>query len=232
MPPPFTSFTFILFVVFCFPIYWLLNGKTKLQNAFLLGISYFIYCYVMIWLGIILFISTIINYCCGYIIGLKIKKKTVKKKILYLIILFNILYLGVFKYFNFFSIEINNFLSIFGLNMNPIILNLLLPIGISYYTLQAISYNIEIYKNKNPPTKDFITFALFLVYFPKMTAGPIEAPISLIPQISDKKRLDRKKLSSALQLILLGYFMSDVFALLCDFLPPCILIMESTSLLA
>jgi len=189
MPPPFTSFAFIFLVIFSLPIYWLLNRKTFLQNLYLLIVSYIIYCFITYWIGIVLFISTLINYISGLSLG-RLKRNWLRKLILYCGVIFNVAYLFVFKFFDFFSQEISNFLGLFGLKTTPVLLYLILPIGISYYTLQAISYNIEIYRNEIEPVRNFIVFALFLTYFPKMTAGPIEKPQNLIPQFFEKKTLD------------------------------------------
>ncbi|MFX1277486.1 MAG: MBOAT family O-acyltransferase [Promethearchaeota archaeon] len=211
MPPPFTSFAFIFLVIVSLPVYWLLNGKTKIQNLYLLIISYIIYCFITYWLGIVLFFSTLVNYICGYLLG-KTERNNLRKLIIYISVIFNVAYLYVFKYFDFFSTELSKFLGLFGLKITPFLLFLLLPIGISYYTLQAISYNIEIYRNNIQPLRNFIVFALFLAYFPKMTAGPIERPQSLILQFLEKKQLDQKRISSAIQLILIGFFKKIVIA--------------------
>lgn len=211
MPPPFTSFAFIFLVVISLPIYWILNRKTYIQNLYLLIVSYIIYCFITYWIGIVLFISTLINYISGLLLE-RFKRNWLRKLVLYIAIIFNVSYLFVFKFFDFFSQEISNFLGLFGLKTSPILLYLVLPIGISYYTLQAISYNIEIYRNTIEPVLNFITFSLFLTFFPKMTAGPIEKPQDLIPQFLEKKQMDQKRLASAIQLLLLGFFKKIVIA--------------------
>lgn len=204
----FTSYAFIFIVLISLPIYWILNGKTKIQNIYLLVLSYLVYSFLNYWLGVIIFISTLVNYFCGILLG-KFKKDNRRKLIIYSNVIFNIGYLGVFKYFDFFSQEISNFIALFGLNVNPILLNIILPIGISFYTLQLISYNVEIYKNKFSPTQDFIIFAVFVAFFPKLISGPIEKPSNIIPQFSDEKRIDS---SGGIQLILIGFFLKVVIA--------------------
>ena len=207
----FSSFAFLFIICISFPLYWSLNGKTQIQNLFLLVLSYIVYCWITFWLGIILFISTIFNYSTGLLLG-KLKRKIRRKIILYFAIVCNIAYLFLFRYFNFFSVEISNFLNLISLKTNPFTLILIIPIGISYYSLSAISYNIDIYRNDIKPTKNFVVFALFLVFFPKMIAGPIERGHPLIPQISNKKGLKKQDFSSAIQLILIGYFKKVVLA--------------------
>ena len=207
----FSSFTFLFLICLSLPIYWSLNGKTQIQNLFLLVLSYILYCWITFWLGIILFISTVFNYLTGLLIGW-LKKKISRKIILYFAIAGNLFYLFIFRYFNFFCIEISNFLNLIGLKANPFTLILIIPIGISYYTFSAISYNIDICKNDINATKNFIFFALFLAFFPKMIAGPIERGDPLIPQISNKKGLKKQDFSSAIQLILIGYFKKVVLA--------------------
>jgi len=210
----FFSFVFLFFMIFSLVIYWLLNGKTKLQNVFLMILSYIFYCLISIWLGVIILISTIFNFATGYKIGTT-KKTEFKKYLLYSAIVCNIAYLFVFRYFNFFSTEMFNLLNSFGLTISPYLLYLIIPIGISYYTLSALSYNLDIYWNNIKPTKNFISFSLFMVYFPKIIAGPIERPSTLIPQLSIKKHLTEKDISGAIQLILIGLFKKIVIA---DFL--------------
>jgi len=205
------SFAFLFLIIFSLPLYWLFNSHTKIQNIYLLILSYIVYCWITFWLGILVFISTIFNYTTGILLG-KIKKVGYRKFLVWFAIICNIAYLGVFKYFNFFSIEIANFLSLFGLRITPFLLILVIPVGISYFTLSNLSYNIEIYKRNIEPTKGFIVFAIFIAYFPKMIAGPIERPAHFINQISKKKHLSERDISGAIQLILIGLFKKIVIA--------------------
>jgi len=192
-------------------IYWSLSSKPKKQNIALLCICYFIYAYGAIWLLIVIFISTVFNYITGRLLGKEYDDKT-KKLILTINILGNVAYLGVFKYFNFFSEQISNLLSFIGLNVQPFLLGILLPIGISFYTLQVIAYNIDVYRKDIPATTNFITFAVFVAYFPKLTAGPIDKSPIIIAQIESEKSFKDINFSGAWQLLLLGYFKKIVIA--------------------
>jgi D-alanyl-lipoteichoic acid acyltransferase DltB (MBOAT superfamily) len=118
----------------------------------------------------------------------------------------------IFKYFDFFSNELGKFLFSFGIKVTPIFLNLFLPIGISFYTLVMISYNVEVYERKIKPIRDFIAFALSVAFFPKLTAGPITKTSDFFPQITQKRSVDWDIISGAIQLILLGFFKKVVIA--------------------
>ena len=184
-----TSYTFILIVLISLFFYWLLNKYTKIQNIYLLLLSYFVYGLLNTWLVIILLISTVINFFSTVYLR-RIINDRLKKLVFWSCVIFNTCYLVVFKYFDFFSSELGIFLSLFGFRITPIFLNLFLPIGISFYTLVMISYNVEVYEGKFEPIRDFIAFALSVAFFPKLTAGPITKTSELIPQITQKRNID------------------------------------------
>ncbi|MGQ4875293.1 MAG: MBOAT family O-acyltransferase [Promethearchaeia archaeon] len=212
----FTDYLFILSIWIALIIYWGLGNKPRAQNVVLLITCYFIYGFINYWVVIIIFISTIINYFFGIIIGKDFKKNSNKKLVLFSSIIFNVVYLFIFKYFNFFSYEISHFLSIFGLEIEPILLNIFLPIGISFYTLQLIAYNVEIYRKEINSCRNFIKFCIFVAFFPKLTAGPIEHPKNFIPQLDKEKKFfdyyEKGGFQGAFQLLLLGYFKKIVIA--------------------
>lgn len=211
MPLYFTNFSFIIILFIGLIIYWSFSKFIKIQNTILLGLSYFIYGFGSPWLLIIIFSSTIFNYFSGILLGKKFDQKT-KKRILVLNILINLSNLFFFKYFNFFSENIASLLNIFGLNIDPFLLNIIIIVGISFYTLQVIAYIIDIYREDIYPIKRFIDFAVFLAYFPKLVSGPIEHPKNFIPEIEKRKKLSNCDFSGAIQLILFGYFSKIVIA--------------------
>ena len=192
-------------------IFWAFSKFIKIQNIILLVLCYVIYGFGSYWLLIIIFSSTILNYFSGILLGKEYKVK-VKKIIMILTILINLSTLFIFKYFNFFSESVVHLLNIFGLNIEPFLLNIILPIGISFFTLQVIAYNIDVYNQEIPPIKRFIDLAIFIAYFPKLTSGPIEHPKNFIPEIEKRKRLSNCDFSGAIQLILFGYFSKFVIA--------------------
>jgi len=211
MPLNFTDFSFLIILFIGLIIYWSFSKFIKTQNTILLGLCYFIYGFGSLWLLIIIFSSTIFNYFSGILLGKKFNQKK-KKRILVLSILINLSNLVFFKYFNFFSENITYLLNIFGLNIDPFILNIIVIIGISFYTLQVIAYNIDVYREIINPIKRFIDFAVFLAYFPKLASGPIEHPKNFIPEIEKRKKLSNCDFSGAIQLILFGYFSKVVIA--------------------
>jgi len=210
----FNSIEFTIFLPIVFAFYWLLNSKIKLQNFFLLIASYFFYGW-WDWRFLLLIIfSSFIDYC----IGIALQKENYRNKKKFLLgasIIVNIGLLGFFKYSNFF---IDNFLEayrLFGNEINPRNLNIILPVGISFYTFQTLSYTIDIYKGKLKPTKNIIMFFTFVSFFPQLVAGPIERAKNLLPQFSKKRIFEYKKASDGMRQILWGLFKKIVIADTC-----------------
>jgi D-alanyl-lipoteichoic acid acyltransferase DltB (MBOAT superfamily) len=211
----FNSIDFAIFLPIIFALYWLINARNlKLQNVLILVSSYFFYGW---WdwkfLSLILF-STIIDYSIG--LGLAKEENPIKRKVLlWSSILVNLGFLGFFKYYNFF---LENFIAAFsflGMELSPNSLKIILPVGISFYTFQTLSYSIDVYKRRLEPTKDFVAFAAFVSFFPQLVAGPIERASNLLPQFSKKRTLSSLQISDALRQILWGFFKKIVIADTC-----------------
>jgi len=204
----FNSLQFAVFFPLVFILYWKLNHKW--QNLFLLAASYYFYgSWSWKFLSLIL-VSTIVDYYCG----LKIEQVEEKKKKLFLIasVFVNIGILVIFKYFNFFIAEAANLLELLGFNANIPTLEIILPIGISFYTFQTLSYSIDIYRQKLKPAKKFWDFALFVAFFPQLVAGPIERAVNLLPQIYEKRKFNYANVVEGLRLMVWGFFMKVVIA--------------------
>lgn len=205
----FNSSEFFLFFPVVVATYFLLPFKSRVW--FLLAASYFFYASWKIeYLGLILF-STFIDYW----VSLKIsssQEKAKRKSWLYLSIFANLGILFVFKYFNFFIENASELLNQLGLNYSSPIANLLLPIGISFYTFQSMSYSIDVYHNKVTPERNFGVFALYVSFFPQLVAGPIERANRLIPQLKIEHNFDYKKVVSGLKQMLWGFFKKLVIA--------------------
>ena len=208
----FNSIEFAIFLPIVFVLYWFVTNKNlKLQNLLLLFASYFFYGW---WdwrfLSLIVFSSTI-----DYIVGLKLSSTTneSKRKILLLTSIFiNIGFLGFFKYFNFFSESFSQAFTLLGQPFEASRLNIILPIGISFYTFQTLSYSIDVYRRKMKPTKDIIAFFSFVSFFPQLVAGPIERATNLLPQFYKKRNFDYLKAVDGLKQILWGLFKKVVIA--------------------
>lgn len=168
----FDSYTYALFLPLVFAGYWILRNRLLWQNLFLLAASYVFYGW---WdwrfLGLILITST-----STFLTGLKIKndKSSCSKAWLVLNLILNLGILATFKYLNFFKVSFADILRLFGANPDWPTVNILLPVGISFYTLQAISYSLDVYNGKTQPTRNIIAFFVYIAFFPQLVAGPIE----------------------------------------------------------
>ncbi len=208
----FNSIDFAIFLPVIFVLYWVVvNKNLKLQNFLIVIASYFFYGW---WdwrfLALILF-STLIDYTVGRLLeneNNQIKRKT----LLWISIIVNLGFLGFFKYYNFFLDNFIGAFSFFGIQFNTNSLNIILPVGISFYTFQTLSYTIDVYKKKLKPTKDFIAFSAFVSFFPQLVAGPIERATNLLPQFYKKRQFDYDKAIDGMRQILFGLFKKIVIA--------------------
>jgi len=208
----FNSLDFAFFLPIVFLLYWFVfNKNLKLQNLLLVCASYLFYGW---WdwrfLSLIL-LSTIVDYFIG--LGLSKQENTSKRrKLLWISILVNLGCLGFFKYYNFFLDNFVEAFSFFGSSINANSLNIILPVGISFYTFQTLSYTIDIYKKKLVPTKDFIAFTAFVSFFPQLVAGPIERATNLLPQFYKRRIFNYTKAVDGMRQILWGLFKKVVIA--------------------
>ena len=208
----FNSIDFAIFLPIVFLLYWFVaNRNLKLQNLLIVVASYLFYGW---WdwrfLSLILF-STIIDYSIGR--KLRTEENQNKRKVLlWTSILMNLGFLGFFKYYNFFLDNFVTAFSFFGTEINAQGLNIILPVGISFYTFQTLSYTIDVYKRNLEPTKDFIAFSAFVSFFPQLVAGPIERATNLLPQFYKKRQFDYSKAVDGMRQILWGLFKKIVIA--------------------
>ena len=208
----FNSLDFALFLPIVFILYWFVTKKNlKAQNILIVVASYVFYGW---WdyrfLSLILF-STLVDYAIGR--ALSTQEDTSKRKaLLWTSILVNLGFLGFFKYYNFFLDNFVSAFSFFGQEINANSLNIILPVGISFYTFQTLSYSIDVYKRKLEPTKDIFAFAAFVSFFPQLVAGPIERATNLLPQFYTKRNFDYSKAVDGLRQILWGLFKKVVIA--------------------
>ena len=211
----FNSIDFAIFLPIIFILYWFFTKKKlKLQNFLIVVASYIFYGW---WdwrfLSLILF-STIVDYSIGISLS-KQENKAKRKTLLLASILINLGFLGFFKYYNFFLDNFITAFSFFGTEIKANSLNIILPIGISFYTFQTLSYTIDVYKRKLQPTKDFIAFSAFVSFFPQLVAGPIERATNLLPQFYKKRSFDYKNAMIGLRQIIWGLFKKVVIADTC-----------------
>lgn len=208
----FNSIDFAIFLPVVFILYWFVcNGNLRLQNFLIVVASYFFYGW---WdwkfLSLIIF-STIVDFTVGVRLD-KEENPALRKGLLWVSILVNLGLLGFFKYYNFF---IDNFISAFsflGSDIQPNTVNIILPVGISFYTFQTLSYTIDVYRKKLEPTKDLIAFSAFVSFFPQLVAGPIERATHLLPQFYKKRKFEYAKAVDGMRQILWGLFKKVVIA--------------------
>ena len=208
----FNSLDFAVFLPVVFLLYWfVVQKKLRWQNLLIAVSSYFFYGW---WdwrfLSLILF-STLVDFSIGMAMGRQ-KNNKKRKLLLWASILVNLGFLGVFKYYNFFLDNFSAAFSFFGTELNASSLQIVLPVGISFYTFQTLSYTIDVYKRKLAPTQDFIAFAAFVSFFPQLVAGPIERATNLLPQFDKKRYFDYQKAVDGMRQILWGLFKKIVIA--------------------
>jgi D-alanyl-lipoteichoic acid acyltransferase DltB (MBOAT superfamily) len=212
----FNSINFAIFLPIIFLLYWIVAKRgIRLQNSLLLIASYYFYsCWDWRFLFLLAF-STLLDYLTGIKIYEEVNK-TRKLLWLWLSIGINLGFLGVFKYYNFFASSFSDALSLLGLRADFGTLEVILPLGISFYTFHGISYVIDLYNNRITPERNFINYSVFVSFFPLLVAGPIERATTLLPQIIRKREFEYQKAVDGLRQILWGLFKKIVIADNCD----------------
>lgn len=208
----FNSFEFLIFFPIVFILYWILNKKAlKWQNLLILIASYFFYsCWDWRFVFLLAF-STLLDFYTGNKI-FKAQRIGSKKIWLWISVVVNLGFLGFFKYYNFFIDSFANLLTNFGLTPHYPTLNIILPVGISFYTFHGLSYVIDIYYNRFKPTRNFVDYALFVSFFPLLVAGPIERAKHLLPQIQSKRKFDYDLFVEGITQMIWGFFKKVVIA--------------------
>ncbi len=200
----FNSLQFVLFFVILFTIY--LRLGRRLQNRILLLASYFFYGSWDWRFLSLLFLSTVVDYFCGKWIH-ESGDRGRQKGFLLLSIAVNLSALGLFKYYDFFARSLQGLLEEFGVNLQPFFLEAVLPVGISFYTFQSMSYTMDIFFQRTRPAGSFLDFALFVSFFPQLVAGPIERAGRLMPQITARRIIRYDDLAEGAWMIFFGFFL-------------------------
>ncbi len=208
----FNSIDFAAFLPIVFILYWFLIQKNlKLQNVLLIVASYVFYGW---WdwrfLSLIVF-SSLVDYFVGRQLA-KEETQSKRKLLLWTSISVNLGFLGFFKYYNFFAQSFTEAFTFLGQHIAPNTLDIILPVGISFYTFQTLSYTIDVYKRKLEPTKDILSFLAFVSFFPQLVAGPIERATHLLPQFYKKREFHYSKAVDGCRQILWGFFKKVVIA--------------------
>ncbi|MFK8302622.1 MBOAT family O-acyltransferase, partial [Capnocytophaga stomatis] len=208
----FNSIDFAIFFPVFFILYWfVVNKGISTQNLLIVVASYVFYGWWDWRFLSLIFFSTILDYGVGKILN-RTNNSVYRKFLLSLSIIVNIGFLGFFKYYNFFVDNFVTAFSFFGKEINAGSLHIVLPVGISFYTFQTMSYTVDVYRRKLEPAKDFISFAAFVSFFPQLVAGPIERATNLLPQFYIKREFSYDKAVDGLRQILWGLFKKIVIA--------------------
>ncbi len=211
----FNSIDFAIFFPIIFILYWfVINKKLKYQNLLILTASYIFYGWWDWRFLSLIFFSSIVDYCVGLRLN-KIDDKKKRKILLAISLLANLGLLGFFKYYNFFIHSLVDSFAVMGITLHKSSLNIILPVGISFYTFQTLSYTIDIYRKKLKPTKDIIAFFAFVSFFPQLVAGPIERAKNLLPQFMRTRSFVYEDAKDGLRHVLWGLFKKIVIADTC-----------------
>nr|WP_199000984.1 MBOAT family protein [Flavobacterium sp. ASV13] len=211
----FNSLAFAIFLPIVFFLYWFVFNKTKsTQNALLIIASYYFYsCWDWRFLFLLVF-STFLDYYTGIQIE-KGKSEKSRKFWFWLSISVNLGFLGIFKYYNFFAASFSELLNSAGFKASPILLNVILPVGISFYTFHGLSYVIDIYYKRIKAEYNFVDYSLFVSYFPLLVAGPIERATHLLPQVKVKREFNFQTAKEGVYQIIWGLIKKVVIADTC-----------------
>jgi len=207
----FNSIEFAIFLPIVFLLYWFVfNRNLKLQNLFIVIVSYIFYGW---WDWRFLFLIAFTSFCSwgsGLLIQRFRDENRKAKTISAINIILNLAILGVFKYYDFFATSFAN--AFLGGGTEGLLLNIILPVGISFYTFQALSYSIDVYKGKITPTRDIVEFFAFVSFFPQLVAGPIERATNLLPQFQKRRAFNYSEAVDGCRQILWGLFKKMVVA--------------------
>ena len=208
----FNSFEFLIFLPVVFLLYWFVFKSLKWQNLFIVAVSYLFYGWWDARFLILIAFTTFCSFGSGILLEKKEGDRNLQKWISVANILLNLLILAIFKYYNFLAENLTQLFLTFGLQLDWVTLDILLPVGISFYTFQALSYTIDVYQHKMKPTHDIVAFFAFISFFPQLVAGPIERATHLLPQFLRSRSFDYAKATDGMRQILWGLFKKLVIA--------------------
>lgn len=219
----FNSITFLIFLPIVFLLYWFVFGeKFKIQNIFIVVVSYIFYGW---WDWRFLFLIGFISFC-SWLGGFLMLKKRERlsnaedtqevrifcQRVVAGNVILNLLFLSFFKYYNFFVSSVIDSFTQFGVTLDYHTMQIILPVGISFYTFQALSYSIDVYRRKTEPTRDIVSFFAFVSFFPQLVAGPIERSTQLLPQFFHPRSFKYAQTVDGMRQILWGFFKKVVVA--------------------
>ncbi len=207
----FNSYQFALFFAIVLSAYWLFHKHRRIQNILLLTSAYYFYgCWNPKFLSLLI-VSTVMDYACGIWVD-RVDDPRGRRGVVALSMALNLGILCYFKYFNFFAESLQSFLAQLGWSIPLRHLEVALPIGISFYTFQSMSYVIDVYRRQMKPTRNLVEFATFVSFFPHLVAGPIMRPATLLPQVASRRTFDLEQFYGGAYLIFCGLLKKVVVA--------------------
>ena len=207
----FNSFAFLLYLPLTFLLYWCVSGKLRRQNCFVVVASYVFYGWWDRRFVVLIAFATLLSYLSGILLD-RLGNKRHRRIVLSVSVVVNLAVLGVFKYYNFFVENLQALLSPLGVRLDDVTVSLILPVGISFYTFQALSYSIDVYRGRIKATRDAPAFFAFISFFPQLVAGPIERATNLLPQFMKPRKFDYPVAVDGCRQILWGLFKRMVVA--------------------
>ena len=208
----FNSFEFLIFLPIVFLLYWFVFKPLRWQNLFIVAVSYIFYGWWDWRFLILIAFTTLCSFASGIVLERLEGQRTKQKWVSAANITLNLLILRIFKYFNFFGENLAELFQLFGVGADWVTIDILLPVGISFYTFQALSYTIDVYQYKIKPTHDIVAFFAFISFFPQLVAGPIERATNLLPQFLVPRGFSYDKAVDGMRQILWGLFKKMVVA--------------------
>ena len=208
----FNSIEFLIFLPIVFILYWFVFRQLKFQNLFIVIASDIFYGWWDKEFLILIATTSLLSYVSGILIDKFNGKRSWQKTVSGCNIAINIAILGYFKYCNFFGESFAELMTSFGIKTDWVTLDIILPVGISFYTFQALSYSIDVYRGKINATRDIIAFFAYISFFPQLVAGPIERATNLLPQILKKRTFDYASAIDGCRQFLWGFFKKLVVA--------------------
>ena len=208
----FNSFEFMLFLSIVFLLYWFVFKPRRLQNLFLVVASYVFYGWWDWRFLCLIALTSFFSYVSGLMLECHEGQRHIQRLVSASNIVLNLAILGVFKYYNFFMDNLAALLRSAGYQLDWVTLDIILPVGISFYTFQALSYTIDVYRGQIRPTHDIVEFFAYISFFPQLVAGPIERATNLLPQFQRERQFDYAKAVDGMRQILWGLFKKLVIA--------------------
>ena len=208
----FNSFEFLVFLPIVFLLYWFVFCGRQRQNLLVVVASYIFYGWWSWRFLFLIALTSLCSYISGLILELYEGQRGRQQIVSATNIVFNLSILGLFKYYNFFVENLDALLGIWGWHLDWVTMTIILPVGISFYTFQALSYTIDVYQKKIPATHDIVEFFAYISFFPQLVAGPIERATNLLPQFQQRRIFDYTKALDGFRQMLWGFFKKIVIA--------------------